>query len=86
MTEDLPEGMRKVLTGAKAGDVRLHASGDGYFYALVIQDVIPSKPQPYEEARQVLAQRVMSDKVKKAVEDYAGKLRTASDVKVYLKS
>jgi len=86
MTEDLPEGMRKVLTGAKAGDVRLHASGDGYFYALVIQDVIPSKPQPYEEARQVLAQRVMGDKVKAAVEDYAGKLRSASDVKVYLKS
>jgi len=85
MTEDLPEGMRKVLAGAKAGDVRMYASGEGYFYALVIQDVIPSKPQPYEEARQVLAQRVMSDKVKKAVEDYAGKLRTASDVKVYLK-
>lgn len=85
MTEDLPEGMRKVLSGAKAGDVRLYASGDGYFYALVIQDVIPSKPQPYEVARQVLAQRVMSDKVKTAVEDYAGKLRSASDVKVYLK-
>ncbi len=85
MSEDLPEGMRKVLAGAKARDVRLYASGDGYFYALAIQEVIPSKPQPYEEARQVLAQRVMSDKVKKAIEDYAAKLRSASDVKVYLK-
>lgn len=85
MTEDLPEGMRRVLAGAKAGDVRLYASGDGYFYALAIQDVIPSKAQPYEEARQAMAQRVMSDKMKKAVEEYAEKLRSASDVKVYLK-
>jgi parvulin-like peptidyl-prolyl isomerase len=85
MTHDLPEGMQKVIAGARAGDIRLYASGDGYFYALAIQDVIPSKPQPYEEARQTLAQRVVSDKVKKAVEDYAGKLRSASDVKVYLK-
>ncbi len=85
MTGGLPDGMRKVLAGARAGDVRLYASGEGYFYVLAIQDVIPSKLQPYEDARQTLAQRVMSDKVKAAVEDYAGKLRSASDVKVYLK-
>jgi hypothetical protein len=32
-----------------------------------------------------MAQRVMSDKVKKAIEDYAAKLRSASDVTIYLK-
>ncbi|MBP1777010.1 MAG: hypothetical protein H6Q86_3020 [candidate division NC10 bacterium] len=85
VTGDLPEGMRRVLAGAKAGDVRLYASGDGYFYALAIQDVIASKPQPYEEARPALTRRVAGDKIKKAVEEYAGKLRSASDVKVYLK-
>lgn len=85
MTQDLPEGMQKALTGAKPGNVRLYASRDGYFYALAIQDVIPSKPQTYEEVRQTLAQRVMSDKMKKAVEEYAGKLQSASDVNVYLK-
>ena len=85
MTQELPEGMQKALARARAGEVRLYASREGYFYALAIQDVIPSKPQPYEEARHVLAQRVMGDKLKAAVEDYAGKLRSASDVKVYLK-
>jgi foldase protein PrsA len=85
MTDDLPEGMRKAIAAGKAGDVRLYASGDGYFYVLAIQDVIPSKPQPYEEARRAMAERVMGEKVKKAVEDYAGKLRAVSDVKVYLK-
>ena len=85
MTQDLPEGMQKTLAGARAGDVRLYASRDGYFYALAIQDVIPSKPQPYEEARHALAQRVLNDKLKRAIEEYAGKLQSASDVKVYLK-
>jgi parvulin-like peptidyl-prolyl isomerase len=85
MTQDLPEGMQKALAGARAGDIRLYASRDGYFYALAIQDVIPSKPQPYEEARHALAQRVLNDKLKRAIEEYAGKLQSASDVKVYLK-
>jgi len=86
MTQELPEGMQKALAGARAGDIRLSASRDGYFYALAIQDVIPSKPQPYEEARHALAQRVLNEKLKRAIEEYAGKLQSASDVKVYLKS
>jgi len=84
-TKDLPEGLQKVISGARAGDFRLYESPDGYFYVLAIQDVIPSKPQPYEEARGIVSRKVFDDQVKKAVEDYADKLRAVSDVKVYLK-
>ncbi len=85
ITEDLPEGVRKATAGAKAGDFRLYASSEGHFYALAIQDVVPSKPQPYEQARQEIAKRIFDEKVKKAVEEYGDKLRSLSDVKVYLK-
>ncbi len=84
-TKDLPEGLQKVISGARAGDFRLYESPNGYFYVLAIQDVIPSKPQPYEEARGIVSKKVFDDQVKKAVEDYADKLRAVSDVKVYLK-
>jgi parvulin-like peptidyl-prolyl isomerase len=84
-TKDLPEGLQKVISGARAGDFRLYESPNGYFYVLVIQDVIPSKPQPYEEARGIVSRKVFDEQVKKAVEDYADKLRAVSDVKVYLK-
>ena len=84
-TKDLPEGLQKVISGARAGDFRLYESPNGYFYVLVIQDVIPSKPQPYEEARGIVSRKVFDDQVKKAVEEYADKLRAVSDVKVYLK-
>jgi hypothetical protein len=83
-TKDLPEGVQKVVHGARTGDFRLYESSDGYFYILAVQDVIPSKPQPYEEAREAVAKRLFDEKVKNAVEDYAEKLRAVSDVKVYL--
>ena len=84
-TKDLPEGVRKSVSGAKPGDFRLYESPEGYFYVLAIQDVIPAKPQPFEEARKKIAKIVFDDKLKKAVEEWAEKLRAVSDVKVYLK-
>jgi parvulin-like peptidyl-prolyl isomerase len=84
-TRDLPEELKKAISGAKAGDFRLYQSSENHFYVLSIQQVVPSRPQPYEEAREKVAQKVYDDKLKKAVEDYADKLRAVSDVKVYLK-
>jgi len=84
-TRDLPEGVRKSISGAKPGDFRLYESPEGYFYALAIQDVIPAKPEPFEEAKKKIAKIVFDDKLKKSVEEWADKLRAASDVKVYLK-
>jgi len=84
-TKDLTEEIRKAISGAKAGDFRLHESPQNHYYVLYIQEVVPSKPQPYAEVREKIARKVYDDKLKKAVEEYADKLRAASDVKVYLK-
>jgi hypothetical protein len=84
MTRDLPEELKKAVSGAKAGDFRLYQSSENHFYVLSIQQVVPSRPQPYEEAREKVAQKVYDDKLKRAVEDYADKLRALSDVEVYL--
>jgi parvulin-like peptidyl-prolyl isomerase len=84
-TKDLPGGVRKSVSGTRPGDFRLYESPEGYFYALVIQDVMPAKPQPFEEAKNKIAKIVFDDKLKKAVEEWAEKLRAVSDVKVYLK-
>ena len=84
-TKDLPEGVRKSVSGTKPGDFRLYESPEGYFYALAIQDVIPAKPQPFEEAKKKIAKIVFDDKLKKLVEEWAEKLRAVSDIKIYLK-
>ncbi len=85
-TRDLPEGVQKAVAGAKTGDLRLFVSPDNYFYVLSLEEVIPPKPQPYEEVREQIARIVYNKKLTKAVEEYADKLRAVSEVKIYLKS
>src|SRR5512139_3104962 len=41
ITRDLPEELRKVISGAKAGDFRLYQSAENYFYVVSIQEVVP---------------------------------------------
>ncbi len=84
-TKTLPEGVKKVISGANAGDFKLYASPEGYFYVLFIQGVVPSRPQPYEEVRKDIGNKIFNEKLMKLVEDWAGKLRAVSDVKIYLK-
>ena len=84
-TNALDEGVQKTIHGARTGDFRLYESPEGLFYVLAIQEVVSSKPQPYEDARQNAARKVFEEKLKMAAEDYADKLRALSDVKIYLK-
>jgi len=86
MTSELPEGARKAVAGARVGDARLYASVAGHFYVLAVEHVVAAGRRPYEEVSQEIARKVLDAKVQKAVEEYAGKLRSLSDVKVYLKA
>lgn len=85
-TEDLPEDIQKAVYGARSGDFRLYVNSKEYAYVLSIQEVIPSRPQPFEEAKKQVAKKVFSEKLGRAVEEYAEKLRAMSDVKIYLKN
>ena len=82
---NLPEEVQKTVTGAKTGDLRLYVSPEGYFYVLYIYNVIPAKPQPFENVKKEIAQKVFDDKVKKAIEAYADKLKEYYPVKIYAK-
>jgi len=83
-TKDLPEEVQKAVSGANTGEFRLYESPEKHYHVLYIQEVIPSKPQPYIEAREKIAKKIYNEKMTKAVEEYAAKLRVVSDVKIYL--
>jgi parvulin-like peptidyl-prolyl isomerase len=85
-TKDLPEGVSKAVAGAKTGDFRLYEGLRNHYYVLYVQEVISSRPQPYAEVREKIAKKIYDEKLTKAVEEYAGKLRAVSDVKIYLKN
>jgi len=84
-TKGLPEGVQGAISRAKSGDFRLYESSDGYFYVLAIQEVVPPKPQPFEDTKKIIAKIIFNNKLKKMVEDWAEKLRGLSNVKIYLK-
>jgi hypothetical protein len=83
IVNDLPDDIRKAVEGARADDARLYSAKDGIYYLLYIQELVPAKPQPYTEVRDTVAGIVYNEKVGRAVEDWADKLRKGSDVKVY---
>jgi hypothetical protein len=83
-TTSMPDGVRKVLAGARTGDYRLYASPEGPLYVLAVQAVIAPTPQPYDEVRETIAKKLYGEKVKKAVEAYAAKLRAHTKVETYL--
>jgi hypothetical protein len=84
-TDSMPAGMRKAVAGAKARESRLYASPEGHVYVLVVQQVLPPSAKPYAEVREAIAKKLYDEKIRKAVEEYAGKLRAQSKVETYLK-
>ena len=84
-TDSMPIGMRKAVAGAKARESRLYASPEGHVYVLVVQQVLPPSAKPYAEVREAIAKKLYDEKIRKAVEEYAGKLRAQSKVETYLK-
>jgi hypothetical protein len=81
----LPEGVQNVVSGAKPGDFRLYASPEGSFYVLYIYHVVAPKPKPFDDVKAEIAEVVYKDKLRKAVEVWAGKLKEYYPVEIYRK-
>lgn len=84
-TASMPEGAQRALAGAAPGDVRFYASPEGHFYALGVQDVVAPQPRPYDEVREPIAKKLFGDKLNKAIQEYAAKLRGLSKVEIFLR-
>jgi hypothetical protein len=81
----MPEGMQKVVSGAKLGDFILYSSPEGHFYVLYIYHVVAPELRPFDDVKKGIAKKVYNDKINKAVEDYADKLKEYYPVKIYRK-
>lgn len=79
---ELPGDLQKALTGVTSGEYRLYAR-DNEYYVLYVQDVVPSREQPFSEVEGTIMKEVFSKKLNESVESWAKKLREASDVKIY---
>jgi hypothetical protein len=80
---DLPEGVSRTLTGSKPGDVKFYENPDGYFYVILVEEVFPPQPVPFESAKQDIAQVIFYRKLQIQFDQYAEKLWDAYHVKVF---
>lgn len=85
MSVDLfPEGMKAALTGTKPGDHRLYESPEGLYYVLSVKDVMPPDPQPFDKVSRAIAEKVFNDKLSKALNEWAKKLKGAYETKIFV--
>ena len=80
---DLPEEAREALSGAGAGESRLYTTPEGQFLVLHIVDVIPASSYPFEAVKGKIQERMFREAQQKSVEEWAGKLRAVSEIKIF---
>jgi parvulin-like peptidyl-prolyl isomerase len=80
----LPKDVAAALRGAKKGDFRLYESPESQYYAVYVVDYTPPSDQPFEEVRETVTQRLYLDRLGKAIEEWAGKLRKLRKVEVFI--
>ncbi len=82
-TAALPEGVLKAVTGARAGEFRFYGEPGGPFYVLCVRQVVAGAPQPFDSVKSDIATKMFVIKRQQSVDDWAAKLRSASDVKIF---
>jgi hypothetical protein len=80
----MPAALVKALEGAKTGDYRVYAPAADQAYAVHLLEVIPSREQPYEEARSAIAEKLFGEQLQRAMDDWLAKLRKGHKVQVFL--
>jgi peptidyl-prolyl cis-trans isomerase C len=79
---DLPEGLRRALTGAASGDDRLYAAPGGTTYLIRVRELLPGRVQPLEDVAGGIRAKLGGEQRQRAFDDYVARLRQASDVKL----
>ncbi|MEJ2154546.1 MAG: peptidyl-prolyl cis-trans isomerase [Desulfobacteraceae bacterium] len=80
---NLPEDIRKAVSGAAKGDCRLYTDSDGHFYLLYVDQIIAPVQQSFADVKEDIAKVVFDAKVKESVERWAGQLAKFYPVKIY---
>ncbi len=66
----MPDELRKQLTAAKVGDVRLFTEGE-QSYVVRVSDVTPESQKPFDEVKADIQEKLFFEKVNAAIADWA---------------
>ena len=80
---DLTASAGEAVAGAGPGEYRLYESPKGQFLVLHVLEVVPPKPYPFESVQGKIREKMYGEEQQKSVEEWAAKLRAASEIKVF---
>lgn len=86
MTTSLEAAVRETLAGASPGSYRLFVEPSGRAHVLLVRDRVPARPAPLDEVRMEVARRVFGKKRQETVDEWAAKLREASEIEIFVSS
>jgi len=80
----LPEDLHGRIEDAGSGDAMIYSDGKGYHHVLVIDEVFPSNPRPYESVRASVAKIIFEQKIKLLINDWSEKLKEAYETRIFV--
>ena len=81
----LPEDLQELARDAKKGTSLLYAPAEpNFFYVLLMENVFPPEPQPYEQARKEAGKKIYIRKSEELLAEYITKLKEEYPVKILL--
>jgi len=83
VSKALPKDLLPILATTKKGDYRLYSSEGQHYVVQVVEYTAPSV-QKYEEARSDVGQKAYDEKIGRAIEEYAAKLKKAYKPKILI--
>ncbi len=82
----LPEDLQKLAGEVKKNDLLLYAPSTGdMYYAIMVEDVFPSKPQPFEDAKAEVRKKVFQLNTEKLLNEWIAKLKAVYPVQIFLR-
>lgn len=81
----LPEDLQELARDAKKGTSLLYVPAEpNFFYVLLMENVFPPEPQPYEQARAEVGKIIFNMNSEKLLAEYITKLKEEYPVKILL--
>lgn len=84
MLSTMPVNLQQQLVNARKGDIQSYADDNGYFYSLVVEDVVAPVPQKLAEVHEDIKEKVFKIKLQQAFDDMTAKLRDYYPVESYV--
>jgi len=80
----LPEDLRKAAAGAERGDFLLYSDPENFHHVIVVEKVFPARQQPYEAAREQIAEIIFKEKARALIDDWSEKLKEAYETRIFV--